>query len=250
MLKSRKINNEDLYKVYDCETNEVIGYFPSRREANKIVRNGGAVSASAFKKILNNTYKKDRPNDIPGYTIDNSLSGQRVKTYVNNDTGEVVFAVRGTKGMKDVLTDMKLFFTPKSKLKKLDRFKHADKVLKEAEQKYGAENISVIGHSLGSKIAETIGSEKNKNIITYNKPVLPFERIRDKPNQVDIKTTLDPVSMLDRPDGNDIVLKSKTLNPIREHSLKALDNTLDDDLMIGKGLLRRLMRRGKKSTKK
>lgn len=243
MLKVRKINNQDQYKVYNTDTNEVLGYYPTKREANKVIRSGGAVSAASFKKILGNTYKKDRPNDIPGYSIDEKLSGQRVKTYVNNDSGEVVFAIRGTKGSKDVLTDMKLFFTPKNKLKKLDRFKYADKMLKEAEKKYGTENISVIGHSLGAKVAETIGSEKNKNIITYNKPVLPFEKIRDKSNQVDIKTSLDPVSMLDRPDSNDIVLKSKTMNPLKEHSLAALDNTLDDELMIGKGLLGKLMRK-------
>ena len=117
---------------------------------------------------------------------------------------------------------MKLFFTSTKKLKELKRFKHADKVLKEAEKKYGKENVTVVSHSLGSRTAEVIGGADNKNFITYNKPVIPFKRNVDKANQIDIKTSRDPISLLDRPDGNDIVLKSKTLNPLYEHSTDAL----------------------------
>ena len=45
-----------------------------------------------------------------------------------------------------------------------------------------------------------------------------------------------PISLLDSPDGNDIVLKSKSLNPLYEHSTDALGKYLDDDVMIGRGL--------------
>ena len=66
--------------------------------------------------------------------------------------------------------------------------------------------------------------------------MIPFRRYVDKANQIDIKTTRDPISILDKPDGNDIVLKSKTLNPLYEHSTDALEKYLDDDVMIGRGL--------------
>ena len=56
-------------------------------------------------------------NDVTGYNMDSKLSCQRVKTYVNDTTGEVVVGVRGISGFQDVLTDAKLFFTPTKKLK-------------------------------------------------------------------------------------------------------------------------------------
>lgn len=238
----RKTRNKDEYKVFDKASGDVVCVCGSKREATRIAKDeiltGGKINATSLKKILRQTYNQTtNDRDVPGYTIDEKLSGKRVKVYKHNDSGEVVVGIRGTKSIQDVFTNMKLFVTPKSQVKELKRFKHADKVLKEAEEKYGAENITVTGHSLAGRIAEVVGSEKNKNIITFNKAVLPFQNKTDKPNQIDIRTTNDPVSFLDKPDDNDIVLESKSYNPLYEHSLAALDKYLPGDLMIGSGLI-------------
>ena len=68
--------------------------------------------------------------------------------------------------------------------------------------------------------------------------VLPFQSKIDKPNQIDIRTANDPVSMLDKPDGNDIVLKSRTFDPLYEHLLQSPDKYHSDDIMIGSGLMK------------
>ena len=46
------------------------------------------------------------------------------------------------------------------------------KIQKQAEQKYGANNITTMGHSLGGRIAEKVG-KKSAQIITYNKAATP-----------------------------------------------------------------------------
>lgn len=234
MFVIRKVRNQDLYRVTNSESGEIVGVFPTKKEAERI---GAGITGLNFKKILKSSYDKKHHN-VDGYTVDKELSGRRVKTYVG-DNGEVVMVNRGTQGLQDIITDMKLFVTPKKKLTKIKRFEYAKDMLEKIENKYGKENVNVVGHSLGAKIAETIGDEGNKNIITYNKPVLPFRGSTKKKNQVDIKTTYDPVSLLDRKGKKDIVLKSKTIDPLREHSLAALNDYLDDDIQIGGKYLRK-----------
>lgn len=230
----RKIRNQPLYRVTN-DDGTIVGVFDSKKEAKKVVKEmiGGAISGKSLKSILKSSYNRKKTGDVEGYTLDKELSGRRVKTYIDNATGEVVMVNRGTQGFQDMVTDAKLFFVPKSQLKSMKRFQYADNMLKKIEDKYGKGNVNVIGHSLGSKIAETIADENHKNIITYNKPVLPFRKSSKKSNQVDIKTTFDPVSAFDTPTANDIVLPSKTYDPLREHSLGALDDYLLDDIMIG-----------------
>ena len=167
-----------------------------------------------FGQLLENSYN-DKQKNIDGYLIDEKLSGKRAQVYTN-DKGEATVVHRGTKGIQDVITDGRLFFGDKSN----KRFQHGKRIQKEAEAKYGKDNVTTIGHSLGATIAEKVGN-KTKNIITYNKPVV-ISDINKKisKNQTDIKQSLDPVSLLRGfQRGNEaVVLKSKTYNPFKEHS--------------------------------
>jgi hypothetical protein len=98
-----------------------------------------------------------------------------------------------------------------------------------------------MGHSLGAKIAETLGDDPQvKNVITLNKPTTPKDLIsKTKINnkQYDIRTTGDLVSVLQpfQTGQNDIVISSETKNPYTEHKIDVLDR-LNQDLVIGTGL--------------
>ena len=186
-MKVKKVYKQDLYKVVD-DNNNIIAIYNSKAEANKHIRVGGKIISKYLKSVLKNSYnKKPKEEKLDNnIIIDKDLSGRRVQTYIDRNTGEVYFSIRGTQGFKDIITDIKLFFTPTNKLKNLKRFKYAEEMLKKVEDKYGKENINIIGYSLAGKIAEIIGDDEHKNIITYNKPVLPFEKIQDKKNQIDI----------------------------------------------------------------
>jgi hypothetical protein len=118
------------------------------------------------------------------------------------------------------------------------RFKHAKNIQELANAKYGKENVITAGHSLGSVLGETAVKGKDQELITLNKPVglADIGKTIGK-KQTDIKTTRDPVSFLrGTQKGNSaLVLKSKTYNPLAEHSTETLDR-LDENTIIGEGL--------------
>jgi hypothetical protein len=116
------------------------------------------------------------------------------------------------------------------------RYKEAEKVQKRAEKKYGASNVTTIGHSQGGLQSELLGG-KSKEIITLNKATMPFESNKNK-NQFDVRSDRDVVSGLNpfaKKSKKDISIKAQSYNPLTEHSGDVL-NRLDKDRMIGQGI--------------
>lgn len=174
----------------------------------------------SFKKVKN-LLKKGYSNEKTIRNLDYSLSGKRVKVFYNRKNNQAVVVHRGTHSLTDwVKTDIPLLFGYENG----NRFKHAEKIQKKAEEKYGAKNITTIGHSLGGRIAEKVG-KRSKEVITYNKAATPTSIKETTPhNQIDIKTTLDPISYLSnyqKRKNNRILVNSKTLDLIKEHSLSS-----------------------------
>jgi hypothetical protein len=134
---------------------------------------GKGLQANILRNFLSNGYKKDQAKSLDGYQRDDSLSGQRAQVYHNSGNNQTVVVHRGTQGFQDVITDFKLAFHP-SLYMKSNRFHHAKSIQEQAENKYGKENVTTVGHSLGAKLAADVGG-KSKEIITYNKPITPQE---------------------------------------------------------------------------
>ncbi len=89
----------------------------------------------------------------------------------NND---ITMVNRGTSDFKDVITDAKLIFGYNDK-----RFNEPKEILNKVKKKYKDKNIDLIGHSVGAKIAETLGDDPQvKKIITLNKPTTPKDLIK------------------------------------------------------------------------
>ena len=210
-------------------------------------KKGGALSSHVMSDLLAQSYhtkdKKKRRLQVDGFHIDPSLSGERVQVWYNPTTGQAVVVHRGTQGFQDVMTDARLFFGDKSG----KRFKHAENIQKKAEAKYGRENISTIGHSLGSSVAEKVG-QGSKEVLTLNKPTTLEDLAKGKKvseKQTDVRTKFDPVSIL-RPyqKGSDTIeIESTSYNPLAEHSTDTLKR-LEEDVMIGRGNLGMIMRGG------
>jgi hypothetical protein len=200
---------------------------------------GGKISVSAMNKLLNESYKsKDKTgaNIDDRYYLDPELSTDKTKVYIDKNTNDITMVNRGTSDFKDVMTDAKLLFGYNDK-----RFNEPKDILGKIKQKYTDKNIDLLGHSLGAKIAETLGDDPRvKNVITLNKPTTPKDLIqKSKINskQYDIRTTGDLVSVLQpfQTGQNDIVISSETKNPYTEHKIDTLDR-LDQNLVIGTGL--------------
>lgn len=205
------------------------------REAKKGDGIGGKLSVSHLKNLLNASYNKSIDN-LDGFNQDKQLSTKTTKVYHNPTTGQVVVAHKGTQGLTDWLNNGVYAYGGEKAYKLTPRYREAKKVQEEAEKKYGANNISTIGHSQGGLQAELLGG-KSKEIITLNKATRPLSNHKND-NQYDIRTTGDLVSMnnpFQKKNNKEVVIKSQTSNPLKEHSIDVLDQ-LDENKEIGEGL--------------
>jgi hypothetical protein len=184
-----------------------------------------------LKDIIKNSYKdkSKQKSNIGGYERDATLSGNRAQVYHNKDNGKTVVSHTGTNSLRDWMTD---FQYATGNLKDTKRYKHAEKIQREAEAKYGRENISTTGHSLGGKLAQNLG-KKTDHIYTVNTPVLPSELLDKRKNQTDIRSRGDWTSILSpfQRVEKRISVPSQSYNPLKEHKSNILDR-LDNQIIF------------------
>ena len=87
------------------------------------------MKSADMKKLLKQSYAK-KIEDVGEWKVDPTLSGQRVQVYKHKD-GKTAVVHRGTQGSEDLLTDARLLVGNTSG----KRFKHAEKIQKEAKEK-------------------------------------------------------------------------------------------------------------------
>ena len=192
---------------------------------------GKAVSVKTLQQALKASYLKNKKKEGFGdYEPVQHLTDNEAQVYYNPKTKQAIVSHRGTQGISDVMTDL-AYATTGYKGK---RFKKAERVQKEAERLFGNQNISTVGHSLGSLISSEVGKD-SKEIINYNKPIVPFGKKRQ--NEYVVKTSNDPFSFFykDKKNPQSRTIDSKTINPFYEHSIDRLEG-INPEEMIGKGL--------------
>ena len=195
---------------------------------------GGALGAHEIRGLLDASYDKTVKN-TNGWNKDEDLSTGKSKVFVNPETGKTAVVHRGTVGtLSDWRNNAVYALGGKKAYKETSRYKQAKDVQRAAEAKYGAENITTLGHSQGGLQAELLG-KKGDETITLNKATRPFSNAPGK-NQTDIRTTTDLVSAMNpfSKAKNTESISLKGFNPLKAHattSLKKLGNK-----MIGKGV--------------
>jgi hypothetical protein len=164
-------------------------------------------------------------SDYGDYKVDRELSNPISQVYYNEKKRQPIVVHRGSAEGQDWKENAEYGLLNK---KTGSHFKTAEDTQRRAEQRYGTDNLTTIGHSKGATHAEEYG-KRGKQIITLNKPVSPYDLVskRVPENQIDIKTSGDPVSALRGLQfGNKArVLESKTYNPLAEHSTSVLEGT-------------------------
>jgi len=197
-------------------------------------KNGGKISFGNLRKLLDASYRTDEK--AGDFVLDKDSSSKTSKVYINPDTKQVVVAHRGTSGFTDWFNNLAYAYGGEKYYKMTPRYKEAEKVQRRAEEKYGTDKVSTIGHSQGGLQAELLG-KNSKEIITLNKATRPFSNVK-KENQYDIRSDMDAVSSANpfQP-RSDITIKSDSVNPLKEHSIDILDR-LDKEQYIGRGLKR------------
>jgi hypothetical protein len=185
---------------------------------------GGKLNAKELELLLKSPYDTeivDVKTDGDRFIIDKELSNETTKVFKKDGTDEVFVVHSGSKDMRDVLENFNYIKSGFYSSAKLNQAKATQKA---AEEKYGAKNISTLGHSKGGKYAEMLG-KKTKEIITLNKPVHLTDIFSKVPKkQTDIKTTYDPVSFLRKLQrGNKpVIIQSESSNLLEEHKGKVL----------------------------
>ena len=194
---------------------------------------GGYLQSSTLQGLLNASYDK-KVRKVDNFHQDRDLSTKTSKVYVDPTTNQVVVAHKGTSGILDWGNNMIYALGGTSAYKQTNRYKEAEKVQRSAEQKYGNQNISTIGHSQGGLQAELLGTKGNETI-TLNKATRPFANTPSA-NQYDIHTIGDVVSSLNpfQNYNKQHDIKSN-LNPLAAHAIDTLENV---DTTYGQGIKR------------
>ncbi len=191
---------------------------------------GKGLTAETLRSLLEASYSgEDSP--VGNWKRDNELSTDTAHVFYSGD--RAVVAHRGTEGTaSDWGNNLKYATTGEVGYKQTDRFKESKEVQKAAEEKYGADKISTIGHSQGGLLAELLGKD-SKEIITVNKATSPWSDNTAGSNQYDIRSECDKVSMFRDPfkkqRKNDTVIKGKKnwagqcKDSVKEHSYDILN---------------------------
>jgi hypothetical protein len=107
--------------------------------------------------VLKSSYmdKNKQANELAkhNYKYDSMLSNHNQQIYYNPDDRKLLNVVTGSHNLADWGTDAYLAV---GKLKDTNRYKEADRTLKEAKKKYGIDSATVAGHSLGASIGSYI----------------------------------------------------------------------------------------------
>jgi hypothetical protein len=134
-------------------------------------------------------------NDIQ-YTLDKELSNENHKVFLDDKDNDIIVAYSGTYKNEDYITDgaLALGLAPMTR-----RFKDSRKLIDDVKFKYKRSPIMAIGDSLGGAIAEHVGGQVDRVMITHNKGTSIFDvgkKVRE--NQIDIRHKNDWISTLSR----------------------------------------------------
>lgn len=198
---------------------------------------GGKLSAKEFELMLQESYKK--PNErknIGDYIIDTSLSTPENVVYYNPHTKEVKNVYAGTQGTVKDWGNNALYAVGMHKYS--NRYKRANEIEKKVEEKYGTDNLDILGHSQSGAFVQELGKNA-KNTIVLNPATHPLYTPKSK-NTTVVRATNDAVSSLNKLNPfnwgkkANIEIKSKSSNPITEH-MPAVLQGLPEEQILGNG---------------
>lgn len=160
---------------------------------------GGMASAVAFSQAAYDG-AGERPEVINGYVYDTELSNKRNAVYYDPINKKVVVAFRGTDftDPADLYQDFRIMT---GTFYGTSRIETGKQIVKDAAEKYNVrvEDVALRGHSLGSSVAQAVGSElKIKDVAVFNPGSSPIELITGRPGagygRV-YSTGIDPISI-------------------------------------------------------
>jgi hypothetical protein len=163
--------------------------------------------------VIKNSYAKNKAKSMKGYNLDENLSNHNQQVYYNPNKKSLLLSGTGTHNWDDVGTDI---YLATGHLKDTNRYKEAEKTLKQAKQKYGVNKAMIAAHSLGGSIAGYIGNPDVDSIYTLDKGATVGQSVRKGENAY--RTKGDAISFINANDPN----MKNLINPNQQtgHSIK------------------------------
>jgi|688.fasta_scaffold12347_13 hypothetical protein len=192
----------------------------------KAIRTPPDIGTDKIKELIQASYSRNTPareiGNKYGLRLDDSLSNAEHKVWIDRKNRPTV-AFTGTRKIGDWGTDLLLGLGLE---KYSTRFRDSKKLMEDVRKKYSAP-ATIVSHSLGGSLSEYAGGKRDK-IITVDKGVgLAGVGKTIGKNQIDIRTSNDPVSLLSNTQknlGKKIVIKDKkNFNLLEAHNFRKLD---------------------------
>ena len=163
--------------------------------------------------VIKNSYAKNKAKSMKGYNLDENLSNHNQQVYYNPNKNSLLLSGTGTHNWDDVGTDI---YLATGHLKDTNRYKEADRTLKQAKQKYGVNKAIITGHSLFGGIAGYIGNPDVDIIYTLDKGATVGQAVRKGEHA--FRTKGDAISFINTNDPN----MKNLINPNQQtgHSIK------------------------------
>ena len=180
---------------------------------------------SLYKQFSESAYHK-KGGGIGDYQLDDTLSSNEHKVYVNPKTKQVTVAYRGTDlkdkktRFKDLKSDLAIFL---GREKHDPRFQEADAHFQKVYDKYGNDyQLDTTGHSLGGQLSKYVNDRHRGKIqdnVAFNRGTGLFEPFRKKQaNTLDVSHRKDVISWGARlQGGNQMTSDQKVAHPLDAH---------------------------------
>ena len=188
------------------------------KEGSGRKRKGGNIDNQELAQFVDAGYKtKSEAQNVDGYVLDKELSTKRDKVYYDPKTCKAVHTIAGTDKAKDWSNNLLI---PLGLHTYTNRYKNAEKIQKEANKKYGKENLSLVSHSQSGNIAQNLARKKlvGDENITLNPAIIGTHN----PKLKVVKSSGDIVSALTFTNKKDKVINTGSYNPLYNHSSKIL----------------------------
>lgn len=142
------------------------------------------LSSVAYKKTLEDKYKQLKKYGLNrDYFVMEEFTDKNITTFFDVENEKIIMSFRGTDGgnnlgmrYEDLLIDYQLAI---GRLRSTKRFEEAVKMLEKVIKKYGKNNISLCGHSLGGAIADYISDIYKIPAFIYNTGASPLSVINN-----------------------------------------------------------------------
>lgn len=182
---------------------------------------GGSLPVNIIYKSIKNGYASanNKPDEIlkldDGFEFDSNDSSPEVQVYINFKEKRIIINFVGTYKLIDWSNNYQYV---RGNYRQTRRFKHAKETIEKIINLYPHFKISLIGHSQSAVITRELGKDFYNNIyeiINLNGANLREEAL---PNEYNIRSNVDVVSLLTKKNDRNIIIPRKTLSLLKEHS--------------------------------